>query len=88
MSLREKTNILYYLMRRLQGTIKKPVPRALPYKKARNLRLKHRTPARRKKALERQKNLQELKRLRRRGRRAKRWTGSLKPVRRTPRGRR
>jgi len=78
-SYREKLTILYYLSRRLEGKIRKPVFRKITPTRARNLRLRKRTPGLRKRAIQRKKNRNQLLKMRSRSRRNPRWTGSLKP---------
>ncbi len=78
-SYRERLTILYYLSRRLEGNIRKPVFRKITPTRARNLRLRKRTPGLRKKAIQRKKNRNQLLKMRSRSRKDPRWTGSLKP---------
>lgn len=75
----ERVAILYYLTRRLEGPIEKPKLRRIMPKRAKNLRLRRKAPARRRKAIKRHKNFKELRRIRRgRGRyRRKKWSGQL-----------
>ena len=77
---RERLEILYYLSRRMEGPIRKPKLRRLMGRRAPKLRIRVRTPARRRKALKQKKNREQLKKHRRQSLRSRpRWTGKTKP---------
>lgn len=80
-SRRQKLAVLYYIMRRVRskGRIKKPVLKRLSSRLSKRVRFKKTAPGRRARALKRHKNLLEMRRVRRRGRRTGGYTGSLKP---------
>jgi hypothetical protein len=80
-SRRQKLDILYYIMRRVRskGRIKKPVLKRLSPRLSKRVRFKKTAPARRARALKRHKNLLEMRRIRKRGKRSNGYTGSLKP---------
>jgi hypothetical protein len=80
-SRRQKLEILYYIMRRVRskGRIKKPVLKRLSPRLSKRVRFNRTAPGRRARALKRHKNLLEMRKLRRRGKRTSGYTGSLKP---------
>lgn len=79
MTYRQKLNILYYVMRRARGAIRKPVLKRLSPRLSKRVRFKKTAPARRKTALQRHKNLLEMRKVRSRGSNNGTWSGSLKP---------
>ncbi len=80
-SAREKLDILYYVKRKTEGPIRKPLLKAVFRRLRHKVRLKRLTRARRESALRAYRNLKETRRLRRqRSNRKGRWSGSLRPA--------
>ena len=80
-STREKLDILYYVKRKTEGPIHKPVLKAVFRRYRHRVQLKHITGNRRRSALRTYKNMKEMQRLKRhRARRKSRWSGSIQPV--------
>ena len=77
---RERLAILYYLTRRLEGPIEKPVLKKIVAPRARNLRFRVRTPDLRKQAVNREQNRLQLLKMRRRSSNRPGWTGRPAPA--------
>lgn len=77
---RERLAILYYLTRRMEGPIRKPVMKKIVPPRARNLRFRRLTPDLRKRAVQREENRRQILKMRRRSPDRPDWTGVLAPA--------
>ncbi len=86
-SQREKLDILYYVKRKTEGPIHKPILKAIFRRYRHRIHLRHTTLAKRRSALRTYKNMKEMRRLRRRRtRRHPRWSGSITAPTHAPTG--